>query len=290
MAQQSGSPAPLSAPPLRIGPGDQVDVVIYDNPDLSGHYRVDEKGEITVPLLGPVRVEGLTAAEAGTTLEHRYGDAQILNSQNAHATVFISEFATQGVTVTGEVRSPGRIPIFGVRMLNDVVSLAGGPLLTAGTKVSIFHRDDPGNPVVVEYDPTALVPVIPQVQVVPGDTIAVPRAGIVYVLGSVMRSGGYILEGRNILTVEKAMALAGGAGPGANTKQAHLVRSLADGKKEDIILNVTKMYKGGAPDVALKDGDILYIPTNNVKIGIERAITAAIGIGTNVVTYRAAYQ
>ena len=289
LAQQSSSPAPVSAPPLRISSGDLVEVLIYDNPDLSGHYRVDEKGDITVPLLGPIHVEGQTAAEAGTTLERSYADGEILKLATAHASVFISDYATQGVTVAGEVRSPGRFPLFGVRMLNDVIAAAGGMLPSSGSQVTITHRSDPTNPVTVDYDPTALIPVLPQVQILPGDTISVPRAGIVYVLGNITRSGGYILEGRNILTVEKAMALAGGEGHGAKTEQIHLMRKLGDGKKEDILLNVKKIYKGTAPDVALKDGDILYIPTNNIKLGIQQAINSAIGLGTGVAMYRAAY-
>ncbi|MGB8844276.1 MAG: polysaccharide biosynthesis/export family protein, partial [Terracidiphilus sp.] len=58
MAQQSNAAAPNPAPPLRIGSGDLIEVSMFENPDLSGRYRVDEVGDITVPLIGRVHVAG----------------------------------------------------------------------------------------------------------------------------------------------------------------------------------------------------------------------------------------
>jgi protein involved in polysaccharide export with SLBB domain len=175
-------------------------------------------------------------------------------------------------------------------MFNDVMTAAGGVTLNASSKVVITRKADPGNPITVEYIPEAQTPVIPRVQIFPGDTISVPIAGSVYLLGSVGRAGVYILEGRHVLTVEKAMALAGGTTRGANTGHSHIVRTLDDGKKEDIVFDVNLILKGKAPDLALKDGDILYIPTSNIKLALMQAINSAIGVGTTVVTYRTAYQ
>jgi polysaccharide export outer membrane protein len=256
---------------------------------LSGRFRVDEKGDIGVPLLGPVHVEGETAAEAGATVEQRYVDADILKPSKARAAVFISEYASQGIMVTGEVKSGGLFPAFGVRMFNDVMIAAGGVTSSASSKVIITRKSDPDHPITVDYNPEALTPVIPRVQIFPGDTITVPRAGIVYVLGNVSRSGGYVLEGRRSLSVETAMALAGGGGHAAALNRVHLVRTLDGGRKEDIIVSVKQIYKGKAPDVALKDGDILYVPTSTGRLAAEQAINSALGIGTSVAVYRTAY-
>ena len=288
-AQQSGNPMQGSAAPLRIGSGDLIDIIVFDSPDLSGHFRVDEKGDIVVPLLGPVHVEGETAEEAGTTVEQRYVDADILKPTRAHATVFIAQYATQGILVTGEVKSGGLFPALGVRMFNDVMIAAGGVTPTASSKVVITRRGDPDHPITVDYNPAALTPVVPRVQLFPGDTITVPRAGIIYVLGNVNRSGGYVLDGRRTLSVETAMALAGGGGHAAAMNNVHLVRTLEGGRKEDIIVAVKRIYQGKAPDVALKDGDILYVPTSNVKLVTEQAINSALGIGTSAVIYKTAY-
>jgi len=289
-ARQSGNPVSNSAPPLKISFGDLIEITMFDNQDLSGRFRVDEKGDITVPLIGRVHVEGFTADGAAALIEQRYVEAQILQPAGSHATVFISEYATQGITVSGEVKSPGVYPALGIRKLNDVISAAGGVSTAAASKVVITHRDDPGNPITVDYNPEALNPVIPDVQIFPGDTLMVPRAGIVYVLGDVGRAGGYVLDGRNTLTVEEAMALAGGGAHAAALKRVQLVRSLTDGRKEAITIPVNLIYKGKAPDVALRDGDILYVPTSTGRLAAEQAITSAIGLSTSVLLYRSTYQ
>src|ERR1035438_6862854 len=92
-AQETGSPTPNTAPPLRIGSGDLLEISVFDSPELSGRFRVDEKGDISAPLIGPVRVEGKTAVEAGEAVQQHYVDADILKPTKAHATVFISEYA-----------------------------------------------------------------------------------------------------------------------------------------------------------------------------------------------------
>jgi len=289
LSQQADNPPPNAAP-LRIGSGDLIEIGMYDNPDLSGRFRVNEKGDISVPLLGPVHVDGETAEEAGATIEKRYVDADILKPFKAHATVFITEYTAQGILVNGEVRTGGVFPALGIRMFSDVMTAAGGVTPFASTKVIITRKTDPDHPITVDYNPEALSPVVPKIQIFPGDTITVPKAGVVYVLGNVMRSGGYALEGRRALSVETAMALAGGGGHASTMNRVHLVRTLDNGRKEDIIIAVNQIYKGKAPDVTLKDGDILYIPTSNGKLITEQAISSALNIGTSVAVYRTAYQ
>jgi polysaccharide export outer membrane protein len=181
-------------------------------------------------------------------------------------------------------------PALGVRMLSDVISAAGGLMPTSSPKVMITRKTDPENPITVEYDPDASPPVVPRIQIFPGDTIMVRTAGIVYLLGGVGRAGSYVLERRHTLTVEKAMALAGGTAHGANTSHAHIVRTVDGGKKEDIVFKLNDIYKNKAPDIALKDGDILYVPMSSTKIAMEQAINSAIGIGTSILTFRLAYQ
>ena len=80
--------------------------------DLSGRFRVDEKGDIDIPLIGRTHVEGETAEEAAALIEKRFVEAQILQPAESHATVFISEYATQGITVNGEVKTSGVYPLW----------------------------------------------------------------------------------------------------------------------------------------------------------------------------------
>ena len=286
IAQQADGSTANVAPPLRIGPGDLIEVTMFGNPDLSGRYRVDQKGDIEVSLIGHMHVAGLTADEAGAAIEKRYVEDEILLPAAAHATVFIAEYASQGIAVNGEVKTPGVYPALGVRKLNDVIVAAGGVTQVAASKVIIARKDDPGNPITVDYNPEALKPVIPDVQIFPGDSILVPRAGIVYVVGNVQRAGGFVLDGRNTLTVEEALALAGGGSRSPDLKRVQLVRTLDDGRKEAVTIPVNLILKGRAPDVALKDGDILYVPTNNLRLVTMQAINDMVGLGSGYVLYR----
>ncbi|MGD0480636.1 MAG: polysaccharide biosynthesis/export family protein [Terracidiphilus sp.] len=288
MAQQSSAAALNPVPPLRIGSGDLIEVSMFENPDLSGRYRVDEKGDITVPLIGRVHVDGMTANEAAAKIEQLYVDGQILLPADSHATVFIAEYATQGVTINGEVKAPGVYPALGVHKLNDLIAAAGGITPAAASHVVITHKDDPRNPTTVEYNPSALKPIIPDVQIFPGDSILIPRAGVVYVAGNVAKPGIYVLDGRRALTVEEAMTLAGGGGKASALKRVQLVRTMDDGRKEAITIPVNLIFKGQAPDLALVDGDILYVPTSNARLITEQVINSALGIGTSVVVYRTA--
>lgn len=290
-AQSAGNapPAP-AAPALTIGVGDLVDVVIYDSPELSGRFRVNEKGEVEMPLLGSVHVDGLTAEQAAKLIQDRYVAAEILQPESTRATVFIEEYASQGITITGEVKNAGVYPALGVRMLNDVLTAAGGVLPTASAKVIVTHRSAPQHAETVEYNPAALKPVIPAVQVFPGDTIMVPRAGVVYVAGNVVKPGAYLLDGREPLTALEAVTLAGGTSQAPALRRVQLVRKLEGGRKEMMIVPLSRIYKGKAPDVALVDGDILYVPTSTGKLAAERAITSMVSIGTSVGVYRASYQ
>ena len=287
-AQQPGGSEPGVAPPLKIGSGDLIEVTMFENPDLSGRFRVDERGDIAIPLIGSLHVAGETSGEAAAQIEKGFIEAQILQPAESHATVFIAEYASQGITVVGQVKTPGVYPALGVRMLNDAISAAGGVTATAASKVVITHKSDPGNQMTFDYIPEAMKPVIPNVQVFPGDTVTVPRAGIVYVVGNVNRPGGYVLDGRNMLTVEEVIALAGGTGHAAAIKRAQLVRSLDDGRKEAITVPINLIYKGQAPDVALRDGDILYVPTSTGKLITEQALLSAIQLGTSVAIYKTA--
>ena len=285
-AQQEGSRASA----VRIGPGDLIDLIMYDNADLSGHFRVSEDGDVRLPLAGSVHLAGKTAEEAAATIEKRFVNADILKPSASHAQVLITEFATQSIVVTGEVRSPGVYPAVGTRMLNDLVSKAGGVQPTASTQILIAHRDDPKHPITVEYDPFSLKPVIPQMSLLPGDTVIVPKAGIVYVLGAVTHPGGIVLEGRNPLTVEKAMAWAIPEKFEAKLKVAQLVRATADGKKEMTTLDIRKILRGEAADVALKDGDILYVPGSTIKAMTPQVLSSMLGMATSIAVYRIAYH
>jgi polysaccharide export outer membrane protein len=279
-----------SVPPLVIGSGDLIDVSMFDAPELTGHFRVDDKGDVEMPLLDSIHVAGLTAGQAAKLIEDQYVKAEILTPERSRSTVFIEEYANQGITVSGEVKNPGVYPAFGVKMLNDVVTAAGGPTQLAASKAIITRHNDPQHPVTVAYNPDALSRTIPEAQIFPGDTVLLPRAGIVYIMGAVSKSGGYVLDGRNEVTAQKAVALAGGTGRAPAMNRAQLVRNLDDGRKLMITVPLNRILEGKAPDILLRNGDILYVPTSTGKIVTQVAITAAVAVGSAIAIYKIAFH
>src|SRR5271168_1213591 len=153
-AQDTGSPAVQTpdtntsktgrSPAIEIGPGDLLDIVVFDTPELSSHVRVAQDGFANLPVLGRINLSGLNADQAARKLEIEFRQRNLL--LDPHVTVFIAEYASQGATVTGEVRTPGIYPTLGRRKLLDMLAIAGGVSATAGKSVSIIHRDDPDHP------------------------------------------------------------------------------------------------------------------------------------------------
>ncbi len=124
--------------------------------------------------------------------------------------VLIEEYATQGVSVTGEVQHPGVYSVLGTRTLLDVISMAGGLTNTADTNITIRRRSGTEENVSVNLkNDDARTSLTNNVQVYPGDLVVVPRAGIVYVLGDVNRPGGFTMQNNGKITVLQALAAGG---------------------------------------------------------------------------------
>jgi polysaccharide biosynthesis/export protein len=262
---------------LQIGPGDLLDVDVFDTAELSRKLRVSEQGSISLPVGGDLHVGGLTALEAGHAIEEHFRQDDIL--KDPHVSVTILEYATQGVTVLGEVKNPGVYPLLGAHGVLDLVSAAGGATPSAGKAVTVTHRANPNHPVVVNVDSKPGSSAILNVDVRPGDTIMVSKAGIVYVLGDVGKPGGFLIENSNRLTVLQAVALAEGTNRTASLNRAKLIRKTEDGPKE-VPIALKKILANKAPDEPLADGDILFVPgsaTKNTLRVMESILPAAAG-------------
>jgi polysaccharide export outer membrane protein len=248
---------------LQISSGDLLDLNVFDTKELSTRLRVSETGTITLPLGGSVSVSGMTAEEAGQAIEERLRTTDIL--KDPHVTVSFVEYATQGVTVLGEVKKPGVYPLLGAHGLLDFISAAGGVTSEAGHAVTIDHRSDPDHPIVVKVDSkpggngSAL-----SVDVRPGDTIVVSHAGMVYVVGDVGKPGGFLIENNDQLTVLQAIALAQGLNRTASPNHAKLIRK-TDGQRQEVPVQLKKILSDSAPDPILSDGDILFVPSSAAK-------------------------
>jgi len=263
---------------LLIGPGDEVEVEVFDTPDLDQNSRVTDAGEFSLMLGGKVRLASLTPSEAARTIEEALIKAHVMYYPRVLVTV--TQYATQSVTVFGQVAKPGTYSIDTPRSVVDVLGLAGGLTDLADRHVTIerhtSHRQIPyyvSNRASDFLDQTVLVN--------PGDKILVPKAGIVYVLGDVTRPGGYPMTNNDgTLSVLQVVAAAGGTATSAAPGSSKLIRRTAVGGYQSDPLPLSAMQKGKKPDMQLQAGDIVYVPFSylrNAALGITGIAAAATG-------------
>ena len=274
----SGVPA---GPAITIGPGDGISVTVFDISQLSGEFRVSQSGKVDMPLIGKVNVAGLTADEAAAKIQEKLKNGGfVLHPQ---VSVLISQYTTQGADVMGQVSRPGIYPTLGTRRLLDMITLAGGVTNSAGNLVTIIHRNDPHHPEHLALAQTAKgYNVQANPVILPGDTIVVQKAGIVYILGDVQRPGGYLINNNEPVSLMQALSLAGGNTVTSDIRDVRLIRKVHSGK-EEVKLNLKKIYLGKEADIAIDDGDIVYVPASNVKTFIYRGFNGLISTANTAV-------
>lgn len=270
-----------AAPDIEIGPGDLLEISVYGAPDFDRvPARVSGTGEILMPLLGSVKVGGMQTDQAAALLRKKlldggfYADPQV--------TVFAREYATQGVSVLGEVQKPGVYPVLGQRKLFDVISLAGGLTPRAGKFVTISRTGSEPQNYAIGNDPEHSMDA--NVDIKPGDTIMVSKAGIVYVVGDVRMPGGFVMDSGTI-SVLQAVAMAQGPNPTAKLENAKLIRRTA-GNQQEIAIPLKQMLASKQPDMTLQPDDIVFVPASAAKSAVRRGLEAIVQTATGVTIYR----
>jgi len=265
---------------VKFGPGDLIEVNVYNVPELTSKARVSNSGDVYLPLIDYVHIEGLTQEEAQALIEKRLDEGGFV--RNPHVTLFVDEAASQGVTLIGEVGRPGIYPDVVDHKLYEVLSEAGGFTQSASHKITIIRRDQPQTihvdlPRNLGDDPGG------NIEVLPGDTIIVPRAPVIYVVGDVGRPSGILVDNGTI-TVLQAIALAGGTNHTAKMGGARIIHKTPTGMTETRI-ELKKMLEAKAPDLNLQADDILFIPVSGAKIAASRAAEAALTLATAISVY-----
>jgi polysaccharide export outer membrane protein len=248
---------------LKLAPGFLLSLNVLDDSDFTGAFRVDEQGDIALPVIGMLHVAGETVSEARSQIQQVLLEKKIL--QDPQVDLSIQEYSAPDVTIIGEVFSPGKYPLLVPRKLVDVLALAGGTTITAGNEVQITHDASEAEPILVHYSKATDPRVVANVIVHPGDTVQVKRAGIVYVLGAVTRPGGYVMQEEGTLTVLQAVSLANGTTLSASLGTVYLLRRNPDGTEVDIKLPYGKISHGKSAEVQLRATDVLYVPTSKIK-------------------------
>jgi polysaccharide export outer membrane protein len=269
---------------LLIGGGDLLKVSIFGAPESDQEVRVDQAGNVSLSFIGSVHVAGLTNTEAQDLIAKKLVAGGFF--AQPQVSVFEKEYATQGISVLGEVQHPGVYPILGTRRLFDVISLAGGTGPKAGRLVSISHRDHPESPRSVMLSNDANESAKSNIEVFPGDTVVVSRAGVVYVVGDVHRPSGVIMDNGTNMTVLQAIAMAEGTNPTASLNKAKLIRTTPTGRQE-MPLALKDMLSSKAPDMRLQAEDIIFVPSSAAKSVGRRTLEAIVQTASGVAIYGA---
>ncbi len=263
---------------LRLGAGDLIEVSVYNVPELTTKARVGNSGDVYLPLIDYVHVGDLTVEEAQSMIQKRLEDGGFV--RNAHVTIFLDESASQGVTIIGDVMKPGIYPALGNRKLYDLISAAGGFSASAGRTVSIIRQHSQDSPITVNLPRNLADSMKDNIDIMPGDTIAVPRAPIVYVVGDVGHPAGFLVDNGH-LTVLQALALAGGTNHTAKLGGTRIIRKGPTGMTETR-LPLKKMLEAKAPDITLQADDILFIPLSGARVAATTAYNSAVAAATGL--------
>ncbi len=239
-AGQDAVPPPPDAG-YRLGPKDSLTIVVFGHDELSGKFTVAADGSLSFPLIAPIQAADRTVPEVQAELAERLGNGFL---KSPRVTVEITQYVSQRVFVMGEVHMPGAVPLAGPMTLLEVLARSGSLTEQAGGDVVILRSADhaSGLPLVPGQAGTSELgrvsvqqlrrgTVAANIALHDGDTVFVPRAENIYVLGLVNRPGPYVLE--TGLTVLRALSLAGGTTALGSTGRIRITR-VVDGKRTEL--------------------------------------------------------
>jgi len=279
-AQAGPQAAPMPAP---IGPGDSLEVSEFHTPEFRSSVRVSETGTVRLPLIDEVQIGGMDEQAAAHAIEAALKSMGML--LHPQVSVLVTMYAGRDVSVLGEVARPGVYAYTLHHRLLDLISAAAGLSQNAGRLVNVFHRNDLKTPHPVVLDPGGTDQSTDHnPELSPGDTVQVSRAGLVYVIGDVVRPGGFPVDPAQGLTVVQALSLAWGPTQNAGASKALLIREQKGGRTL-ITLNLRRMIHGQDPDQPIFDRDILFVPDSVAKNMWNRTMEAAIQSAIGVTIY-----
>lgn len=229
----------------RLGSGDVISVKVFEYPDLATEARVSQRGNITFPLVGEVKVGDLSVNEAERTIAQRLDKGGYIH--HPQVTLIVLSFQSQKVLVMGQVNTPGRYALEDASTVMDLLALAGGIAhQTAAENATLVHKD--GDKENIDLHALFDGDAAQNRFVRGGDSIYVPRAPQFYIYGEVQRPGVYRLE-RN-MSVAQAISAGGGLTPRGMQWFPYIKRRGVDGKEQEIDVESSDL---------LQADDVLYV-------------------------------
>jgi polysaccharide export outer membrane protein len=282
-----------------LGPGDQLSIFVADLPDefADKTFRIDSTGDLSLPVAGHVHAAGLTTAALESEIK-----AHLTVMKNPQVTVALAAFGSQAVSVLGAVNSPGIRQLEGHKTLFEMLSASGGLRPDAGYLVNVTRDLKYGRIPLPDaiIDPSGACSVASihlkdiinatnpseNIAILPGDTISVPRADLVYAVGSVIKPGGFPLNEHESLSALQVVSLAEGITKTAASDKAKILRSVpGNPERVEIAVNLKQLMAGRGSDVKLQPDDILFVPNSGTKSAAFRAIDSIVAVATGVAVY-----
>lgn len=283
-----------------LGPDDQLEI---SGPELTEFgnkpVRIDGDGDVQAPLVGRIHIVGLTVqqveVELNKSLRKYIREPQVV--------VSVAEVRSQPVSILGAVNTPGVHQIQGHKTLLEMLASAGGLRQDAGYSVRITRQldwgciplpgavlDSTGKFSVAELNLKKIMEAkdpAENIQILPHDVISVPKAEMVFVIGEVRRSGGFVLGEHKSISVLEALSMAEGLNTTADTRHAKILRlNRGADQREELPVDVKSLLAGKKQDVSLQAEDILFIPGSTGKKAALRALEAVVQTGTGVAIWR----
>ncbi|MDD5432301.1 MAG: SLBB domain-containing protein [Candidatus Omnitrophica bacterium] len=239
----------------QIGISDLLEIKVYEEPDLSREVRVGPDGNISYPLIGNIKAEGLTARELEKKLTDLLSGGFMVSPQ---VSVFIKQYAE--ISILGEVKTPGSYEMKAVFSLTQAIATAGGFTDKADTSKVKIIRNVGNKKMTMEVDAQQILDrEVPDIDLKGNDTIVVDKLGTISVLGKVEKPG--VFDLKKGMTVLDAIALAGGLSETAMANGTKVIRTY-EGKKQIYVVPVGSILKTGdeTKDIELEPDDTISVP------------------------------
>jgi polysaccharide export outer membrane protein len=282
-----------------IGPDDRLLIQALHVEEIGKDpITVDGSGYIELPFIGRTKAAGLTTDQLEQAITEQL--KRYFNEPQVRVT--IAEYKSEPVSVLGALKAPGVYQLHGRATLVEMLSAAGGASTDAGYRVRVARRLECGPiPVassrrdlsgayVADLNLSAVLESKDgntNIAICPNDVVTVPKAKLVYVIGEVHKSGGFLLDEQETMSVLKALSLAEGLQRTAGAKNAKILRAQEPGtERQEVPVNLSEILEGKKPDIGLRADDILFVPNSAPKSAALRAMEAAIEAGTGVIIWR----
>lgn len=242
------SPAWSADSDYRMGTGDVLRITVYGQPDLTTEARVSDAGSITFPLIGEVRMSGVTPAQGQAEIARRLSKGGFI--LDPFVTVNVVQYRGQQISVLGRVNRPGKYNLERASRVTDALALAGGVIVDGADSVTLIRERD-GKTEYREIDLVALFREGGEAaneRIQDGDILNVARQPVFYIYGEVQRPGAFRLEQN--MSVVQALSLGGGVTPRGTQRGIRILRRDAGGAMKEIQVRL---------DDPVKKDDVIYV-------------------------------